>query len=60
MIREQSTKRNEYGLIRDMGKIRLQKQRKKEDYWRGRENILQKRVTIHSKIDMELLEGVGL
>lgn len=60
MIREQSTKRNEYGLIRDMGKIKLQKQRKKEDYWRGRENILQKRVTIHSKIDMELLEGVGL
>ena len=30
MIREQSTKRNEYGLVRDMGKIKLQKQRKRK------------------------------
>lgn len=58
LIREQSTKRNEYRLVRDMGRIMLQKQRKKEDYWRGRENILQE--TICPKMDMELLEGVGL
>lgn len=44
MIRERSTKRNKYGLVRDMGKIKLQKQKKKEDYWRGRENTLQKTV----------------
>lgn len=58
VIREQSTKRNKYGLVRDRGKIRLQKQREKEDYWRGRENILQE--TILPKMYMELLEGVGL
>lgn len=40
MIREQSTKRNEYRLVRDTGKVKLQNQRKKKDYWRGRENIL--------------------
>lgn len=30
MIREQSTKRNEYGLVRHRGKIKLQKQRKRK------------------------------
>lgn len=58
MIRQQSTKRNNYRLMRDMGKIKQQKQREKEDCWRGRENILQE--TICLKMDMELLEGVGL
>lgn len=30
MIREQSTKRNEHGLVRHRGKIKLQKQRKRK------------------------------
>lgn len=46
MIREWSTKRNEYGLARDTGKIdKATETEKKEDYWRGRENTLQKTVT---------------
>lgn len=40
MSRERSTRRKEYELTRDTGKIKLQKQRKK-DYWRGRENTVQ-------------------
>lgn len=52
MIREQSTKRNESRLVRDTGKVKLQNQRKKKDYWRGREDILQE--IIPPKMDMEL------
>lgn len=30
MIRERSTKRNEYGLVRSTGRIKLQKQRRRK------------------------------